>query len=140
MLKDSQLGKDLWGKAIATHIYIHNRRPSSILPDNVTPYERIFGHQPSFAHLRVFGSKCYIKIADETMLGSKATPSMWWLTLTRGSSGLTMLFSWRGKQTDEAKTIPLLSPLHLSQLQERNLESNWTHRFSTYRRGYNIHR
>src|SRR5882724_1070542 len=66
MLKDSQLGKDLWGEAMATHIYIRNRCPSSILPGNITPYERIFGHPPSIAHLRVFGSKCYIKIADET--------------------------------------------------------------------------
>ena len=66
MLKDSQLGKDLWGKAIATHIYIHNRRPSSILPDNVTPNERIFGRQPSISLLQVFRSKCYIKITDKT--------------------------------------------------------------------------
>jgi len=66
MLKDSELGKDLWGEAISTHIYIHNRCPSSILPNHITPYERIFGHPPSIAHLRVFGSKCFIKIPDET--------------------------------------------------------------------------
>jgi len=51
MLKDSELGKDLWGKAISTHIYIHNRCPSSILPNHITPYERIFSHPPSIAHL-----------------------------------------------------------------------------------------
>src|SRR5882724_1144117 len=66
MLKDSELGKDLWGEAISTHIYIHNRCPSSILPNHITPYERIFGHPPSIAHLQVFGSKCFIKIPDET--------------------------------------------------------------------------
>ncbi len=66
MLKDSELGKDLWGEAIATHVYIQNRCPSSILPGNITPFEKVFGHTPSISHLHVFGSKCFIKIPDET--------------------------------------------------------------------------
>ena len=66
MLKDSELGKDLWGEAMATHVYIHNRCPSSVLPNGITPYERVFGHPPSVQHLHVFGSKCFIKIPDET--------------------------------------------------------------------------
>ena len=66
MLKDSVLGKDLWGEAISTHVYIRNRCPSSILPNGITPYERTFGHPPSIQHLRVFGSKCFIKLPDET--------------------------------------------------------------------------
>jgi len=51
MLKDLELGKDLWGEAISTQVYICNRCPSSILPNHITPYERIFGHPPSIAHL-----------------------------------------------------------------------------------------
>jgi len=37
MLKDSDLGKDLWGEAISTHVYICNHCPSNVLPDNITP-------------------------------------------------------------------------------------------------------
>jgi len=66
MLKGSELGKDLWGEALLTHVYIRNRCPSSTLPDGSTPYEKVFGHAPDIGHLRVFGSKCYIKIPDET--------------------------------------------------------------------------
>ena len=66
MLKDSDLGKDLWGEALSAHIYICNCCPSSILPSSTTPYEKVFGHAPSISHLHVFGSKCYIKIPDET--------------------------------------------------------------------------
>src|SRR5882672_9602452 len=66
MLTDSELGKDLWGEALLTHVYIRNRCPSSILPGNITPHEKIFGHAPFIGHLRVFGSKCFIKIPDET--------------------------------------------------------------------------
>ena len=65
MLKDSELGRDLWGEAILTHVYIHNRCPSSILPNHVTPFERVFGRLPSVNHLRVFGSKCFIKVPDK---------------------------------------------------------------------------
>ena len=66
MLKDSDLGKDLWGEAIATHMYLRNRCPSSVLPNGVTPYEMVYGECPSIGHLRVFGAKCFIKIPDET--------------------------------------------------------------------------
>jgi len=66
MLKDSDLGKDLWGEALSTHVYICNHCPSNTLPGNITPYEKVFGHAPSISHLRVFGSKCFIKVPDET--------------------------------------------------------------------------
>jgi len=68
MLRDSDLGKDLWGKALLTHVYICNCCPSSTLPGNITPYEKVFGHVPSIIHLCVFGSKCFIKVSDETWL------------------------------------------------------------------------
>src|SRR5882724_3622643 len=66
MLKDSDLGKDLWGEALSTHIYIHNCCPSNTLPGNITPYEKVFSHAPSISHLNVFRSKCFIKVPDET--------------------------------------------------------------------------
>src|SRR5882724_9234832 len=65
MLKDSDLRKDLWGEALITHVYLHNRCLSSVLPNNITPYEKVFRHPPFTGHLRMFGSKCYIKIPDE---------------------------------------------------------------------------
>jgi len=65
MLKDSQPGKDLWGEAMSTHVYICNRCPSSIFPRNITPYEKIFGHSPSVIHLQVFRSRCFAKNPDE---------------------------------------------------------------------------
>jgi len=46
MLKDSKLGKDLWAKAISTYVYIHNRCPSSILINGITPYQKVFSHAP----------------------------------------------------------------------------------------------
>ena len=74
MLKDSKLGKDLWAKAISTHIYIHNRCPSSILINGIMPYEKVFSHTPLIGQPCVFGSKCFIKVPDEnrTKIDDKA--------------------------------------------------------------------
>src|SRR5882724_4375158 len=38
------------------------------------PTKKIFGHAPSIGHLRIFRSKCFIKVTDEawTKLGNKA--------------------------------------------------------------------
>ena len=66
MLKDSDLGKDLWGEALSTHVYIRNHCPSNTLPGNITPYEKVFGHVPSISHLHVFGSKCFIKVGRQS--------------------------------------------------------------------------
>ena len=66
MLKDSDLGKDLWGEEISMHVYICNHCPSGILPGNITPYEKVFNQAPSISHLHVFGSKCFAKVPDET--------------------------------------------------------------------------
>ena len=73
MIKYLKLGKDLWGEAMSTHIYIRNRCLSSILPDNITPYEKVFNQPLSINHLRVFGSKCFIKVPDKmrSMLDDK---------------------------------------------------------------------
>ena len=74
MLKDSESGKDLWGEAILTHVYLHNRCLSSILLGSITPYKRVFGQAPSIAHLQVFSARCFVKVPDEhrTKLDDKA--------------------------------------------------------------------
>ena len=42
--------------------------PSSTLPGNIMPYEKIFAQTPCIKHLCIFGSKCFIKVPDETRL------------------------------------------------------------------------
>jgi len=36
-----------------------------MLPGNITPYEKVFGHVPSISHLHIFGAKCFIKVSDK---------------------------------------------------------------------------
>jgi hypothetical protein len=48
-----------WGEATLTDVYTINRLPTPIL-DNCTPYERLLGSIPSYHHLRVFSSTCFV--------------------------------------------------------------------------------
>ena len=55
----------LWGEAVNTAVYIRNRLPHRAL-GKVTPYEKLYGQQPSIAHLQSFGRSCYVHIPKET--------------------------------------------------------------------------
>jgi hypothetical protein len=50
-----------WPVALATATHILNRRPCRPCHDD-TPYQLLYGHTPSYDHLRVFGCLCYPNI------------------------------------------------------------------------------
>ncbi|CAH9124860.1 unnamed protein product, partial [Cuscuta epithymum] len=54
----SGLPIDFWGECILTAVYIINRLPSPII-SNKSPYEMLFGKEPNYEHLRVFGCLVY---------------------------------------------------------------------------------
>jgi len=64
----------LWAEAIAWSVYTKNRIPHSTLSFK-TPYEVLYGQQPSLDHLKAFGTPCIIHIMpEEHPAGSKLLP------------------------------------------------------------------
>ncbi|KAH7541833.1 hypothetical protein FEM48_Zijuj02G0009500 [Ziziphus jujuba var. spinosa] len=56
-----KLGKipsHFWVEALSTSVHLINRLPSPVL-DNETPNFRLYGNNPDYNHLRVFGCLCY---------------------------------------------------------------------------------
>ncbi|CAL8151067.1 unnamed protein product [Prunus armeniaca] len=59
MLHDKGMPYFLWAEAMHTAVYLLNRCPTKAL-HNITPFESYSGRKPGIAHLKVFGSLCYV--------------------------------------------------------------------------------
>jgi hypothetical protein len=64
MLQEKHMPKHFWAEVVSTAVYLLNRTYSTE-GAHITPHEAYFGHKPTMAHLRVFGSIAYVHIPDE---------------------------------------------------------------------------
>ena len=131
MLKYSELGRDLLAEAILTHIYIWNRCPFSILPNGITPYERVFGQRLQLVTYKSSapnvsskyrmrpGPNLTTKPKNVTCWVMRVTPYTLWSMRTKRNSGHIMLSLWKELLTAESK----MHPLPLSS-QNKNLQTS----------------
>jgi gag-pre-integrase-like protein len=59
MLHSADLPKNLWGKTIHHAVWLKNRTSTKAL-GNKTPFEKLFGDKPSFAHIPEWGQKVWV--------------------------------------------------------------------------------
>ena len=59
MLSHSNLPNKFWAEAVATAAYLRNRTTTSANEEQLTPFEKWYGHKPNISHLRVFGCAAY---------------------------------------------------------------------------------
>lgn len=78
LLVESLVSPKFWCEAAHTAIHIINRIPSSVL-GKVSPYECLFGHPPSYSHLKVFG--CLLFIHFPSLERNKLFPQAAWCML-----------------------------------------------------------
>ena len=71
LMFQANLPVDFWGECVLTAVHLINRTPSGVL-GNKTPYEMIFGHEPDFEALRVFGCLCFAH--NQKSKGNKFAP------------------------------------------------------------------
>lgn len=67
MLHEKGIPYFLWAEAVHIAVYILNRCPRKAL-NNITPFEAYSGRKSGIAHLKVFGSLCYVHVPTELRL------------------------------------------------------------------------
>ncbi|KAM1756495.1 hypothetical protein ACFX11_005857 [Malus domestica] len=61
MLHEKNLPYAFWAEAVNTAVYLINKCPTKALK-KLTPFEAYSGRKPGIAHLKIFGSLCYVHI------------------------------------------------------------------------------
>lgn len=77
LLFESNILLSYWTDCIRTAVYLINRTPSPLLP-NQTPFQILTNKSPSYSHLRAFGCLCYASTypKDRHKFSPRAHPSV----------------------------------------------------------------
>ena len=73
MIHEMDMKPSFWPEAHEYASYTRNRCPTSAIPDHKTPNEVFHGRKPDVSSLRIFGSKCHVRIPPESR-SSKLAP------------------------------------------------------------------
>lgn len=66
---------EYWGWLIMTACYLINLLPSNVLHGQ-SPFKILYGHQPTYKHLRVFGCLCYTTMVGvANKFGARVVPA-----------------------------------------------------------------
>lgn len=74
LLFQGSLPTKFWGEAVMTTTHLINRTPMKVLKGS-TLYQVLYGEEPQYNHLRVFGSLCYthLRARDKDKFGPRSS-------------------------------------------------------------------
>lgn len=101
MLIGKSVPKKLWGEAVETAAYLLNRNPTIATQENKTPIELWTGKKPNVKNLRIFGSKCFVRIPKQ-QLQKLDKVSMKNVFVGYAANGYRV---WNGKQVITARDV-----------------------------------
>ncbi|KAK5819614.1 hypothetical protein PVK06_024630 [Gossypium arboreum] len=77
LLAQASLSMEYWGYAFCCAVHLINRLPTVVLK-GLTPFQALYGHAPTYDHLRVFGCCCfpYLRPFSSPKLDFRSQPSI----------------------------------------------------------------
>ncbi|KAK9703178.1 hypothetical protein QE152_g29527 [Popillia japonica] len=65
LLSEAKVHKRFWPERVKTAAYLKNRiTTNTVEKKNKTPYEIMFGDKPSIEHLKLYGSKVFVRVRN----------------------------------------------------------------------------
>jgi hypothetical protein len=64
LLKEANVNRKFWPEVIKAAAYLKNRTLTNTI-ENKSPYEIFFGEKPSAKHLKIYGSKVFVRVPDQ---------------------------------------------------------------------------
>lgn len=64
MMFESKIPQKFWVEAFFTANFLSNLLPTSALPSDNSPYQKLYGKQPDYSALRTFGCACFPTLRD----------------------------------------------------------------------------
>jgi hypothetical protein len=120
LLFEAEAGPELWPEALATVVYLLNRRAVSGKPS--TPIEMFYGRKPQVSHLRIWGCLAYVKVPDRQLNAFAPTSVQgMFIGYERGTKGYRILV---GGKTLVSKDVVFIENKKAYPLLRRTSESD----------------
>ena len=90
-LSHANLPHKLWAEAVATAAYLRNRTTTSANEEQLTPFEKWYGHKPNISHLKVFGCAAYSHVPKTERKLDKKAQKMCFIGYSKSPKGYRLI-------------------------------------------------
>lgn len=77
ILHHSELPKNLWAEALRNAVWLKNRSSTKALPNNITPYEKLYGTKPNLSGIPVWGQSIWVHSGTGSKLDARGLEARW---------------------------------------------------------------